>query len=130
MPTFGRASLTVGRTWVYEACFTPHLRRFAKVVDVPDVEYIYRFLSRLDEKQFIYLVSGVLNTICSKRSKRRTKILIDSTAIILDLNWIRKKISKRDLESKEFKWAFSSTHGYYIGFKLTFAIEYPIFRSP
>ena len=34
------------------------LRRFAKVVDVPDVEYIYRFLSRLDEKQFIGLVSG------------------------------------------------------------------------
>jgi hypothetical protein len=55
-------------------------------------------------------------------------ILVDSTDISLDLNWLRKKIKKADLEEKEFKWGYSSSKGYYIGYKLTLAIEYPSLR--
>ncbi|RJS79232.1 hypothetical protein CW713_08675 [Methanophagales archaeon] len=36
-----------------------------------------------------------------------------------------KKITKADLEEKEFKWGYSSSKGYYIGYKLTMVIEYP-----
>ncbi|MCD6214697.1 MAG: transposase, partial [Candidatus Desulfofervidus sp.] len=46
----------------------------------------------------------------------------------LDLNWFRKKITKADLEGKEFKWGYSSSKGYYIGYKLTLVIEYPSLR--
>jgi len=40
------------------------LRRFAKLVEIPEANDIYRFLGRFDEKQFIGLVIGVLGSIC------------------------------------------------------------------
>ena len=39
--------------------------------------------------------------------------------------YVKKKIKKADLEEKEFKWGYSSSKGYYIGYKLTLVIEYP-----
>lgn len=100
------------------------LRRFAKVGEIPEAKEIYRFLSRFSEEQFVGFVSGVLSSICSKR-RRNGAIVVDSTDVSLDLNWFRKKITKADLEEREFKWGYSSSKGYYIGYKLTLAIEYP-----
>jgi len=34
-------------------------------------------------------------------------LIVDSTDVSLDLNWFRKKITKADLEGKEFKWGYS-----------------------
>ena len=103
------------------------LRRFAKLVEIPEAKDIYRFLARFDEKQFIGLVLGVLGSICVKRGRNRV-LIVDSTDVSLDLNWFRKKITKADLEGKEFKWGYSSSKGYYIGYKLTLVIEYPSLR--
>ena len=103
------------------------LRRFAKMCEIPETKKIYRFASRFSEKQFVGLISGTLSAICVKRG-RNGVILVDSTDISLDLNWLRKKIKKADLEEKEFKWGYSSSKGYYIGYKLTLAIEYPSLR--
>jgi hypothetical protein len=103
------------------------LRRFAKMGKIPETKEIYRFMSRFREKQFVGLISGTLSAICVKRGRKRV-ILVDSTDISLDLNWLRKKIKKANLEEREFKWGYSSSKGYYIGYKLTLAIEYPYLR--
>jgi len=103
------------------------LRRFAKLVEIPEAKDIYRFLARFDEKQFIGLVLGVLGSICVKRGRNRV-LIVDSTDVSLDLNWFRKKITKADLEGKEFKWGYSPSKGYYVGYKLTLVIEYPSLR--
>jgi len=103
----------------------PSLRRFAHVSEVPTPEQFYRFLSRFDEKSFMVLTSRLLNTFCTKRNPRRKSILlIDSTAIILDLNWFRQRFTKQKLEGREYAWGYSSTHGYYIGYKLTLVIDH------
>ena len=52
-------------------------------------------------------------------------LIIDSTDVSLDLNWFRKKITKADLEKKEFKWGYSSSKGYYMGYKHTMVIKCP-----
>ena len=102
------------------------LRKFAQIGEVPTADQLYRFMSRFDEESFILLTSRVLNTICKNRvSRRKTTLLIDSTAIILDLNWIRKQYSKEKLRNREYSWGYSSTHGHYIGYKLTLIIEHP-----
>ena len=103
------------------------LRRFAKLGKIPEAEEIYRFLGRFSEKQFVGLVLGVLSSICVKRGRNRV-LIVDSTDVSLDLNWFKKKIKKADLEEKEFKWGYSSSKGYYIGYKLTLVIEYPSLR--
>ena len=100
------------------------LRRFAKLVEIPEARDIYRFLSRFSEKQFIGLVLGVLRSICVKRGRSRV-LIVDSTDVSLDINWFRKKITKADLEERDFKWGYSSSKGYYIGYKLSLAIKNP-----
>jgi hypothetical protein len=102
------------------------LRKFARIADVPSVDDIYRFLSRFNEQQFESFVSGVLNSLCITRKRRRSgTTLIDSSVITLDLNWFKRTITKAQLATRDFDWGFSKTHGYYIGYKLTLAIEYP-----
>jgi len=102
------------------------LRRFMGIPEVPPVDTIYRFFSKYDENQFISVISGILNSSCTRRRKRgTTTFLIDATAITLDLNWIRRTYSKKQLEKREFKWGYSPSHGHYIGYKLTLVIEYP-----
>jgi hypothetical protein len=102
------------------------LRRFAHIADVPSSDEVYRFLSKFDEDRFVSLTAGILNSVCPRIKRRRTgTILIDSTAITLDLNWFRRTITKNQLVTREFDWGYSKVHGYYIGYKLTLAIGYP-----
>jgi len=58
-----------------------------------------------------------------EEEKRKTFIIIDSTDVQLDINYFRRRIKKEDLEEKEFKWGYSPSKGYYIGYKLTVAID-------
>jgi hypothetical protein len=102
------------------------LIRFAHIAEVPSVEDVYRFLSRFDEDQFVFVMSGILNSLCPHTRRRKSgTILIDSTAITLDLNWFRRTFTKIQLQSREFSWGYSNVHGHYIGYKLTMAVEYP-----
>lgn len=88
------------------------LRKFANIGHVPDDIELSRFLSQFSEEQFINLVLMILNTIYKPRRRRKAWIVVDSTDIQLDLNWFRKKISKKSLEEKEFKWGYSSSKGF------------------
>jgi len=102
------------------------LQRFAHIAKVPSVDEVYRFLSRFDEDQFISFVNGVLNSLSSHAKRRKSgTILINSTAITLDLNWFKRTITRVQLMNRDFDWGYSSTQGYYIGCKLTLAIDYP-----
>lgn len=103
------------------------LREFLQMKYVPEAAYIHRFLSRFTEKQFFQMVFGYLNSLCKKRSSQET-LIIDSTDIQVDLNWFRKTIKKKDLEDRDFAWAYSSTKGFYIGYKATMVVEYPHLR--
>jgi hypothetical protein len=100
------------------------LRRFMGIQDVASADNIYRFFSKCDEAQFISVISGILNSNCTRRRKRgNTTFLIDAAAITLDLNWFRRTFSKKHLEKREFKWGYAPSHGHYIGYKLTLVIE-------
>lgn len=100
------------------------LRRFMGIHAVPSVETVYSILSKIDEYQFISLITGILNSCCKwKRRRGMNTFLVDATAITLDLNWFKRSYSKAKLERKEFKWGYSPTHGHYIGYKLTLALD-------
>ena len=67
----------------------------------------------------------ILNSICKRRAQTKTTILIDSTDVCVDINWFRNTYRKSNLENRNFEWAFSSSKGHYLGFKLILAIIYP-----
>jgi hypothetical protein len=63
-----------------------------------------------------------LNFLYPKRKSGSRRIIIDSTNINLNLTGI--KINKKSLEDKEYKWGHSTHRGFFIGMKLTLALEY------
>jgi len=99
------------------------LRNYLNIPSPPSKTQVYSFLSRFSPEDFLNMVLGLLNSICSPRRGRLALILIDSTDIQVNINWFKKKITKKDLEHREFKWGYSSSHGYYIGYKLTMALN-------
>ncbi len=102
------------------------LRQFLNIEEIPDAGEVYRFLSELESAQFVEMTLKILNSICGVRICRgKTTIIIDSTDVSVDINWFRNTYKKTDLEHRDFKWAFSSSKGHYLGFKLLLAIEHP-----
>ena len=101
------------------------LRKFMRIKSVPSEDEVYSIMSSFDPDQFINFVIGLLNNVCSPRKKGLSQIIIDSTDIDLDLNWFKRKISKKMLEKRQFKWGHSTHRGYFIGMKLSLALEYP-----
>ena len=53
----------------------------------------------------------------------KTDIYFDATPVDLDYNIQRKHRSKEYLEKQDLKWSYSSSYGFYIGFKATIVIE-------
>ena len=104
------------------------LRIFARVVVVPTPQQLYSFLGKFTVAQFLQLVLGVLNLVCTPRQRGRSTLIVDSTEIRVDLNWFRKKRTKKALEARDFKWGFSVSKGYYIGYKLSLVVVYPSLR--
>ena len=93
------------------------LRKFTHVASVPSASVIYQFLSSFEEDQFILLISDILNSMCKQQSRRKyRKMIVDGSAITLDLNMFRRKFRKKDLHTKDYRWGFSNTRGYYLGF--------------
>ncbi|MDI9633015.1 MAG: transposase [Methanolinea sp.] len=100
------------------------LRKFLDIRTIPTVDSVYKTLSRFDETQFISLVNGILNSCCTRRRRRGwNTFIVDATAITLDLNWFRKKYTKKQLENRDYAWGYCPTHGHYIGYKLTLALD-------
>ena len=100
------------------------LRGFLKTNTVLTENQIYSTLSKYDPEEFIGFIIDTLNNACPKRKRGSRGIIIDSTDINLQLNWNAKKISKKSLEEKEYKWGHSTHRGFFIGMKLTLALDH------
>ncbi len=99
------------------------LRTFLKISSIPTQKEIYGILSKYEPEQFTAFVFELLNDLCPMRKSGSKGIIIDSTDINLNLNWHAKKITKESLENKEYKWGHSTHRGFFIGMKLTLALE-------
>jgi hypothetical protein len=104
------------------------LRDFLKISSVPTENEVYSILSKYEPKEFAYFVFELLNDLCPKRKSGSRCIIINSTNINLNFNWHSKKITKESLENKEYKWGHSTHRGFFIGMKLTLALEYPTLK--
>ena len=66
------------------------LRTFLKIEEVPEKTMLYRFLSRIEDKSFINIILRILilNKQCKKRRRGRASIIVDSTDVQLDINYL------------------------------------------
>lgn len=100
------------------------LQKFFKTNEVPDAVQVSEFLARFKPDTYIKMVNSILmQTKPLKRRGKRT-FIVDATPVDLDYNIQRKHRSKEYLEKKDLKWSYSSSYGFYIGFKATIVLEH------
>lgn len=99
------------------------LRKFFEIKEVPDALQISEFLSRFDSDTYVKIVNSILLQIKPLKRRGKRTFIVDATPVDLDYNIKRKTRSKKYLEKQNLKWSYSSSYGFYIGFKATIVIE-------
>ncbi|OQD59435.1 transposase-like protein [Methanobrevibacter arboriphilus JCM 13429 = DSM 1125] len=100
------------------------LRKSLGFNQVPESNQIYEFLARFNQKKILEFVIKTLNKEFKPIKRGKRTVLIDGTDIQVDMNWNKQNYTKKFLEKKGLYWAKSASKGFYIGFKLTLALDY------
>ena len=100
------------------------LRKYFKISKVWSADQVYKTLSLQDPEKLMKALNCILNS--RNRVKRRGKktFVVDATPVDLDFNFNRNKKTKEYLKTLNLKWSYSSSKGFYIGFKATVGIDF------
>ena len=100
------------------------LREYFKISEVLTADQVYKIFSQQNPKDLLKALNRILNH--QNRVKRRGKktFIVDATPVDLDFNFNRNKKTKEHLKTLNLKWSYSSSKGFYIGFKATVVIDY------
>ena len=100
------------------------LRKYFNISEVLSADQVYKNFSLQDSEELIKALNRILNGI--NRVKRRGKktFIVDATPVDLDFNFNRNKKTKEYLKTLNLKWSYSSSKGFYIGFKATVVIDF------
>jgi len=91
---------------------------------VLEAQEIYDRLSKFNPVQLENIVNSILNKLRNDYTRCRRTFIIDATLIDLNINFNGKKISKESLKDKDYAWAWGTSIGFYIGYKITLVLDY------
>jgi hypothetical protein len=100
------------------------LRNFFNIEEIPETTYINNYFSDISEEQTLNISNRILNSFKIKKRRKNMVFIVDATPIDLDFNINRTKKTKKHLKKLDLKWSYSSSKGFYIGFKATVVIEH------
>ena len=100
------------------------LRKYFNISEVLSADQVYKTFSLQDSDNLIKALNRILNS--RNRVKRRGKkiFIVDATPVDLDFNFHRNKKTKEYFKTLNLKWSYSSSKGFYIGFKATIVIDF------
>ena len=79
-------------------------------------------MARFEADTHIKMVNNILMQTKPLKIYEKRTFIVDATIVGLDYNIQRKHSSKEYLEKKDLKWSYSSSYGFYIGFKATLVL--------
>ena len=91
---------------------------------VLEAQEIYDRLSKFNPVQLENTVNSILNKLRNDYNHGRKTFIIDATPGDLNINFNGKKISKESLKDKDYAWAWGTSIGFYIGYKITLVLDY------
>ena len=91
---------------------------------VLEAQEIYDRLSKFNPDQLENTVNSILNKLRNDYDRSRRTFIIDTTPGDLNINFNGKKISKESLKDKDYAWAWGTSIGFYIGYKITLVLDY------
>ena len=100
------------------------LQDYFKISEILTANQVYKIFSQQNPENLLKALNRILNH--QNRVKRRGKktFIVDATSVDLDFNFNRNKKTKEHLKTLNLKWSYSSSKGFYIGFKATVIIDY------
>jgi Transposase DDE domain. len=107
---------------VSEINSNPKFKRFLRIKSEVNAQKIYKIHSNLDFKVLCDFLNRSLCVSKRTRNKKRQVVIIDATSITIDLNTWRNRF-RIGKTNKKYKYSFSNSIGYYVGFKLILAMD-------
>lgn len=100
------------------------LCKYFNISEVLTADQVYKNFSEMDSEKLIKSLNRILNSRNMVKRRGKKTFIVDATPVDLDINFHRNKKTKEHLEKLNLKWSFSSSKGFYIGFKATVVIDY------
>ena len=100
------------------------LCKFFNISEVLTADQVYKNFSEMDSEKLIKCLNRILNSRNMIKRRGKKTFIVDATPVDVDINFHRNKKTKKHLEKLNLKWSFSSSKGYYIGFKATVVMDY------
>ena len=100
------------------------LCKFFNISEILSANQVYKYLSIENPDLMLKALNSILNSVNKTKRRGKKTFIVDATPVDLDFNFKRNKKSKKDLEKINLKWSYSSSKGFYIGFKTTVVLDY------
>ena len=100
------------------------LCKFFNISEVLTADQVYKNFSEMDSEKLIKCLNRILNSRNMIKRRGKKTFIVDATPVDVDINFHRNKKTKKHLEKLNLKWSYSSSKGYYIGFKATVVMDY------
>ena len=85
---------------------------------VLSAQEVYEQISSCDKDNLQNAVNSILKKLNKGYKGENRTLLVDATPGDVDVNFRSKRITKKSLEHKDYKWAWGTALGNYLGFKL------------
>lgn len=85
---------------------------------------VYEEISSCNKDNLQNSVNSILKKINKSYKSQNRTLIVDGTPADLDVNFRSKKVTKESLENKDYKWAWGTALGWYLGFKITLVLDY------
>ena len=109
---------------IYEISIDNRLKRFLKIDnEVPSEAQVYEYLSRYSPDQYNNISNSFFKLFLKLNKSRKSDWIVDATPVACDINILKKYVSPEHLEKLDLDMGFSTTKGYFIGFKATVVLE-------
>jgi hypothetical protein len=109
---------------IYEINIDKRLKRFLKIEnDVPSEAQVYEYLSRYSPDQYNNISNSFFKLFVKLNKTHKSDWIVDATPVACDINILKKYVSPEHLEKLDLDMGFSTTKGYYVGFKVTLVLE-------
>lgn len=100
------------------------LRKYFNISEVLTADQVYKIFSEINPENLIKSLNRILNSMNIVKRRGKKTFIVDATPVDVDINFHRNKKTKEHLEKINLQWSYSSSKGYYIGFKATVVIDY------
>lgn len=94
-----------------------------KIQEVYSANQIYEFISRIDERKFYEFTIKLLNSLTFKNRRGIRDVIVDGTDFTDWFKLVWSANYQEKFTEKNVYWGYSSSKGYYMGLKLTIALD-------